>query len=63
MLKRVVRFLFGCKLPCGHGRKRFKLGTHTTCSICSRHYLAVRFVCKEPRRAGAMIFNDEVKHA
>jgi len=43
-IKRVVGFLFGFKLPCGHGRWRAKLGRHITCPVCGTGYTMVRFV-------------------
>ena len=43
-LKRIIEFLFGAKLPCGHGsRKRRKLGNLATCSFCGSVYRRVRF--------------------
>ncbi len=63
MLKRIMYFLFGCKLPYGHVRRRAKPGTNATCPVCNRHYFMVKFIGKEPRRIGTMIFRSDLKDA
>lgn len=45
MLKRIIEFLFGAKLPCGCGyRFRVKLGDRRTCPRCGNVYTRVKFI-------------------
>ena len=38
MVKRIVDYILGVKLPCGHGRFRGKPGKHINCPICGTGY-------------------------
>lgn len=60
MIKRLIDFLFGWKLPCGHVRCSAKLGVTMMCPVCGTGYFRARFVCKEPRRYGCMVFQEDL---
>ena len=61
MFKRIIDWLFGAKLPCGHGRMRSKLREHKTCKRCGNVYFRARFIYNEPRYAGEMVFRDDLE--
>lgn len=61
MIKRITNWLFGWKLPCGHVRRQSKLGEIVFCPVCFIGYFRARFVCKEPRRAGTMVYQGDLE--
>lgn len=61
IIKWVERFLFGWKLPCGHVRSRAKLGERVICHVCGGYYFLARLVCKNPRRAGVMLYQEDIE--
>lgn len=43
ILRRLIDFIFGAKLPCGHCRIKASMGTRVTCPYCGEVYVRVKF--------------------
>ena len=62
MWKRLIEWLFGAKLPCGHGKRvRMRSGRRTSCPVCGNGYFLARFICNKPRASGTLVYFNEIE--